>query len=193
MQTKFASARKGLDGHFCESRRNAGPPGLGGHARPGASHGGRHAVLAGNRAGAQGLAAGARGGEGSPAQPLPREGELPEAIYEDFRTNILPYPMGNVHPRFWSWVMGNGTTLGMLAEMLAAGFNPNMGGGEHVGIYVEQQVLDWTKQMLGFPPEASGLLVSGGSMANLVALAVRAMCRPASMCAARGCKAAGSG
>ena len=66
-------------------------------------------------------------------QPLPLEGEPPEAIYEDFRTNILPYPMGNVHPRFWSWVMGNGTPLGMLAEMLAAGFNPNMGGGEHVG------------------------------------------------------------
>ena len=66
-------------------------------------------------------------------QPLPLEGEPPEAIYEDFRTNILPYPMGNVHPRFWSWVMGNGTALGMLAEMLAAGFNPNMGGGEHVG------------------------------------------------------------
>ena len=105
-------------------------------------------------------------------QPLPLEGEPPEAIYEDFRANILPYPMGNVHPRFWSWVMGNGTALGMLAEMLAAGFNPNMGGGEHVGIYVERQVLDWTKQMLGFPPEASGLLVSGGSMANLVALAV---------------------
>jgi glutamate/tyrosine decarboxylase-like PLP-dependent enzyme len=60
----------------------------------------------------------------------------------------------------------------MLAEMLAAGFNPNMGGGEHSGIYVERQVLDWTKEMLGFPPEASGLLVSGGSMANLVALAV---------------------
>ncbi len=105
-------------------------------------------------------------------QPLPLEGEPPEAIYEDFCTNILPYPMGNVHPRFWSWVMGNGTPLGMLAEMLAAGFNPNMGGGEHVGIYVERQVLDWTKEMLGFPQEASGLLVSGGSMANLVALAV---------------------
>ena len=39
--------------------------------------------------------------------------------------------MGNIHPRFWGWVMGNGTPLGMLAEMLAAGMNPNMGGGEH--------------------------------------------------------------
>ena len=89
--------------------------------------------------------------------------------------------------------MGNGTTLGMLAEMLAAGFNPNMGGGEHVGIYVVRQVLDWTKQMLGFPPEASGLLVSGGSMANRWPSRSRVMCRPALMCATRGCKAAGSG
>ena len=54
--------------------------------------------------------------------------------------------------------MGNGTTLGMLAEMLAAGFNPNMGGGEHVGIYVERQVLDWTRRLPRVSPEASGLL-----------------------------------
>jgi glutamate/tyrosine decarboxylase-like PLP-dependent enzyme len=47
-----------------------------------------------------------------------------------------------------------------------------MGGGEHGGIYVERQVIDWTKALLGFPADASGLLVSGGSMANLVALAV---------------------
>jgi glutamate/tyrosine decarboxylase-like PLP-dependent enzyme len=102
-----------------------------------------------------------------PAGPTP-----PAEIYADFQETILPYAMGNTHPRFWSWVMGNGTALGMLAEMLAAGMNPNMGGGEHVGIYVERQVIDWTKALLGFPADASGLLVSGGSMANLVALAV---------------------
>jgi glutamate/tyrosine decarboxylase-like PLP-dependent enzyme len=84
----------------------------------------------------------------------------------------LPYPLGNIHPRFWGWVMGNGTPFGMLAEMLAAGFNPNMGGGNHVANYVEAQVIDWCKTMFDFPPEASGLLVSGGSMANLVGLAV---------------------
>jgi len=85
---------------------------------------------------------------------------------------VLPHPMGNIHPRFWGWVIGTGTPFGMLAEMLAAGMNPNLGGGNHVANYVEAQVLDWCKEMLGFPAGASGLLVSGGSMANLVGLTV---------------------
>ena len=105
-------------------------------------------------------------------RPLPRRGEGAVAAYEDFRQHVLPYPMGNVHPRFWAWVMGTGTPLGALAEMLAAGMNPNMGGGEHAPNHVEAQVLDWCKELLGYPKAASGLLVSGGSMANLVALAV---------------------
>ena len=104
--------------------------------------------------------------------PVPRKPEGAERAYADFREQVLPHPMGNIHPRFWGWVMGTGTPLGALAEMLAAGMNPNMGGGDHVPNLVEAQVLDWCKEMLGFPPEASGLLVSGGSMANLVGLTV---------------------
>jgi aromatic-L-amino-acid/L-tryptophan decarboxylase len=105
-------------------------------------------------------------------EPLPREPQAPESVYEAFKQDILPYPMGNIHPRFWGWVMGNGTPLGMLAEMLAAGMNPNVGGGDHIANEVESQVLDWCKEMMGFPAGASGLLVSGGSMANLVGLTV---------------------
>ena len=106
---------------------------------------------------------------GSRSRAVP---ESAERVYEEFRTTVLPYPMGNVHPRFWAWVMGCGTPLGVLAELLAATMNPNMGGGEHAPNYVEAQVLDWLKEMLGYPKSAGGLLVSGGSMANLVALAV---------------------
>src|SRR5687767_1415334 len=51
-------------------------------------------------------------------RPLPRAPEGAERAYADFRTHVLPYPMGNVHPRFWAWVMGTGTPLGVLAEML---------------------------------------------------------------------------
>src|SRR6266540_2703347 len=104
--------------------------------------------------------------------PAPRAPEGAERAYQDFRDHVLPHPMGNIHPRFWGWVIGTGTPLGALAEMLAAGMNPNMGGGDHVPNQVEAQVLDWCKEMLGYPFSASGLLVSGGSMANLVGLAV---------------------
>lgn len=105
-------------------------------------------------------------------QPLPHAPRPLGDVYTEFKEKVLPYPTGNVHPRFWGWVMGNGTVTGMLAEMLAAGFNPNQGGLAQAGNLVEAQVISWCKEMFGFPTSASGLLVSGGSMANLVALTV---------------------
>ena len=48
--------------------------------------------------------------KGSLAQPLPQEGEPAAQVYEQFKRDILPYPMGNIHPRFWGWYMGNGTS-----------------------------------------------------------------------------------
>jgi aromatic-L-amino-acid/L-tryptophan decarboxylase len=105
-------------------------------------------------------------------KPLPLEPEAAERVYQDFKENVLPYPLGNIHPRFWGWVIGTGTPLGVLAEMLAATMNPNTGGGEQAATYVESQVLNWCKEMTGFPLDSSGLLVSGGSMANLVGLTV---------------------
>jgi len=104
--------------------------------------------------------------------PVPLTPARPEDIYEEFKATIMPHGMGNTHPRFWGWVMGNGTPLGVLADMLAAAINPNMGGGDHAPVYVESEVLSWLKELMGFPAESSGLLVSGGSMANLVGVTV---------------------
>ena len=93
-------------------------------------------------------------------------------VYDEFKKNILPYYTGNIHPRFWGWVMGTGTAQGMLYEMLAAGMNCNVGIGDVAPMYVDQQVINWCKQMMGFPEESSGALVSGASVANLNALIV---------------------
>jgi aromatic-L-amino-acid/L-tryptophan decarboxylase len=103
---------------------------------------------------------------------IPLQPQSIESVYEEFKQFILPYTKGNIHPRFWAWVQGTGTPFGMLAEMLAAGMNPNSGIGEHSAMYVEQQVLNWCKQMLHYPSIASGILVSGASIANITALAV---------------------
>ena len=105
-------------------------------------------------------------------QRVPTEGQMHESIYEDFKTKIQPYPTGNIHPRFWGWVMGTGTPFTMLADMLAAGININQGGGNQVGGLVEKQLVDWFIELFGFPTDASGLLVSGGSMANLIGITV---------------------
>jgi glutamate/tyrosine decarboxylase-like PLP-dependent enzyme len=105
-------------------------------------------------------------------QPAPWEGKGEIETYQEFKRYIFPHPMGNIHPRFWGWVMGNGIPYAVLADMLATTMNPNMAGGEHVANYVERQVLDWCIEMVAFPRDASGILVSGGSMANFVGLAV---------------------
>jgi glutamate/tyrosine decarboxylase-like PLP-dependent enzyme len=105
-------------------------------------------------------------------EQVPHEPAGAETAYQEFVENILPYPMGNIHPRFWAWYMGNGTVFGALGEFLAAVMNPNLGGGNHVASLVEGQVVNWMKEVLGFPRDASGLLVSGGSMANFVGIAV---------------------
>lgn len=104
--------------------------------------------------------------------PLPRSPQGAERAYHDFHEWVMPFQMGNTHPRFWGWFMGNGTAFGALGDFLAATVNPNMGGGNHVGNLVESQVVDWCKEIVGLPQGSGGLLVSGGSMANFVALAV---------------------
>jgi aromatic-L-amino-acid/L-tryptophan decarboxylase len=93
-------------------------------------------------------------------------------VYREFTDFIVPYATGNVHPGFMGWVHGGGTAVGMLAEMLAAGLNANLGGRDHIPIEVERQIVDWTRSMFGFPTEASGIFVTGTSMANLMAVLV---------------------
>ena len=104
--------------------------------------------------------------------PLPHSSMQLDEVYDEFKQNILPYYLGNIHPRYWSWVMGTGTAQAMLAEMLAAGMNCNVGIGDQAPMYVDQQVIDWCKQMMSFPAESSGALVSSASVANLNALIV---------------------
>jgi glutamate/tyrosine decarboxylase-like PLP-dependent enzyme len=93
-------------------------------------------------------------------------------VHATFVRDILPYGAGNTHPGFMGWVQGGGTPVGTLAEMLAAGLNANLGGRDQVPLEVEKQVLHWMRELFGFPAEASGLFVTGTSMANLMAVLV---------------------
>ena len=104
--------------------------------------------------------------------PLPRSPAPLTDVYREVAEKVMPYPMGNVHPRFWSWYMGSSNFTGAMGDFLAAIQGSNLGGGNHAATFLDQQVGGWCKEMLGFPASASGTLVSGGSMANIIGLTV---------------------
>lgn len=104
--------------------------------------------------------------------PLPRSPAPLIDVYREVAENVMPYPMGNVHPRFWAWYMGASNFTGALGDFLAAVQGSNVGGGNHAATLVDQQVVSWCKEMVGFPASASGTLVAGGSMANIIGLTV---------------------
>jgi aromatic-L-amino-acid/L-tryptophan decarboxylase len=93
-------------------------------------------------------------------------------VHAEFMQNILPFAAGNVHPGFMGWVHGGGTPVGMVAEMLASGLNANLGGRDHAPIEVERQVVNWVRELFGFPQGATGLFVTGTSMANFISVVV---------------------
>jgi glutamate/tyrosine decarboxylase-like PLP-dependent enzyme len=104
--------------------------------------------------------------------PAPRVGEELAQVHAEFMQDVLPYAQGNVHPGFMGWVNGGGTPVGMVAEMLAAGLNANLGGRDHIPVEVERQVTAWVREIFGFPQGATGLFVTGTSMANLIAVLI---------------------
>lgn len=103
-------------------------------------------------------------------------------VYGELTETLMPYPMGNIHPRFWAWYMGSSNYTGALGDFLAAVLGSNLGGGNHAAALMDSQVADWLRQMIGLPEGSGATLVSGGTMANIVGLTV-----------ARGVKAAEAG
>ncbi|MFZ4704122.1 MAG: pyridoxal phosphate-dependent decarboxylase family protein, partial [Candidatus Methylumidiphilus sp.] len=105
-------------------------------------------------------------------EPLPEAGTGLAEVHETFMRSILPFAVGNAHPGFCGWVHGAGTPVGLLADMLAAGLNANLGGRDQIPIEVERQVIRWACELFALPDSASGVLVTGTSMANLLAVLV---------------------
>lgn len=104
--------------------------------------------------------------------PAPEQGQPVDQLLAHFRDYLIPYTNGNLHPGFFGWVHGGGNLYGALGELCAALLNNNLGGRDHIAHAVEGQVVQWSRDLFGFPSESSGLLVSGTSMASVIALAV---------------------
>jgi len=106
------------------------------------------------------------------AEAVPRTPQGERAVYDQFLAQVLPYTNGSRSPRFFGWVQGNGTPLGMMADMLASGMNAHMAGFNDSPRLVEERVIAWLAELMGLPTASGGLLMSGGTMANYVGLAV---------------------
>ncbi|CAF1207649.1 unnamed protein product [Didymodactylos carnosus] len=102
-------------------------------------------------------------------EPLPEQGRSLSDVCRDVSTYVIPCASTNIHPRFFGWVISAGTLGGVLADMIAATLNTNTGGGAHSASLVERTVVEWMRQLFGFPEaRTGGILVSGTSMATVI-------------------------
>jgi glutamate/tyrosine decarboxylase-like PLP-dependent enzyme len=113
---------------------------------------------------------------------LPTKGTDFDGLLKVFREDIIPFSRQNAHPRMFGYVQSPGTPLAAFADLLASVLNANLTvwRSAPAPVELERLTIDWIRQILGFNAEAGGLLVSGGSMANLAAIATARQAKGAS-------------
>src|SRR5262249_20756899 len=114
---------------------------------------------------------------------VPIKGSDFDSLLKVFRETIVPFSRQNAHPRMFGYVQSPGTPIGAFADLLASTLNANLTiwRSAPAAVELERLTIDWIRQILGFPAEAGGLFVSGGSMANLTALAAARQTRDNSL------------
>ncbi|HEX4931924.1 MAG TPA: aspartate aminotransferase family protein, partial [Gemmatimonadaceae bacterium] len=103
---------------------------------------------------------------------MPDEGGDAAAIVAEASDLLLAHSLYNGHPRFLGYITASPAPIGMLADLLAAAVNPNVGAWalSPVATEIESQTIRWIAELLGYPAGCSGILVSGGNEANFVGI-----------------------
>jgi aromatic-L-amino-acid decarboxylase len=103
---------------------------------------------------------------------MPEEGSDCELLVSQMTDLLTEYSLYNGHPRFLGYVTSSPAPIGMLADLLAAAVNPNVGAWalSPVATEIEAQTIRWIAELLGYPPTCGGVLVSGGNVANYVGI-----------------------
>ncbi len=103
---------------------------------------------------------------------LPLEGQDPEAILKEWEEKVLPNTTQLGSPRYFGFVNGSGTMMGVLADALAAAVNQNVGAWKPApaATEIERRTVRWIAEMIGYTPDCGGLFLSGGTMANLTGI-----------------------
>ena len=108
---------------------------------------------------------------------LPEHGTDPQGLLEQAASLVFDHSLFNSHPRFWGYVTSPAAPIGILGDLLASTANPNVGSWTlaPMATEIEAQSVRWIAELIGYPSNCEGLLVSGGNMANFVGfLAARA-------------------
>jgi aromatic-L-amino-acid decarboxylase len=109
--------------------------------------------------------------------PLPESGTAPDVLLEQTADLLFGHSLFNGHPRFFGYITSSPAPIGILGDCLAAAVNANVGAWtlSPAATEIESQTVRWIAELIGYPTDCGGLLVSGGNMANFVGfLAARA-------------------
>src|ERR1051325_6216649 len=126
-----------------------------------------------------GMEDGPAGAKAEPVRMIPlchrdpsEHGRDPQEILAQLERDVFPNNLHVDHPRFFAFVPGPNNFVSAMADALASGFNVLNGTwfGGSAAAALELGVVRWLCRVCGFPRDAGGLFVSGGSMANLTAL-----------------------
>ncbi len=107
-------------------------------------------------------------------RPLPEQGSEPGPVLAWIAEQLFDHSLHNGHPRFWGYVTSSAAPIGALGDFLASAVNPNSGGWKlsPLATEIEVQTIRWIAELIGYPTDCGGLLVSGGNMANFVGFLV---------------------
>ena len=103
---------------------------------------------------------------------LPEHGAPPDELLAEAARLLFDHSALNGHPRFFGYITSSAAPIGALGDLLAAAVNPNVGGFPlaPLATELEAQTIRWIAELLGYPTDCGGLLVSGGNLANFVGL-----------------------
>ncbi|GAK58315.1 pyridoxal-dependent decarboxylase [Candidatus Vecturithrix granuli] len=106
-------------------------------------------------------------------EPFPEEGKTLEELFQEFREVVVPNSTHVAHPRFLPYVLPSSNGISAFAEALASTLNQNcnLWTLSPAANAIEQRVISWFHELFSFPKGSGGIITSGGSMANLTALA----------------------
>ena len=104
--------------------------------------------------------------------PLPEMGMDAGPLLEKTAQLLFAHSLFNGHPRFFGYITAPPAPIGILGDFLAAAVNPNVGAWtlSPAATEIESQTVRWIAELIGYPADCGGLLLSGGNMANFVCL-----------------------